>query len=122
MHLREDIPASLLPQAQAALEWINSERGTRFELTGLADSDPAPASEPGQTYELGLVVCDGEICAREQVVVTESNGQYGFAFAEAHAATIPPLLDPPLGLRRQWIDEQLGKFDFILLLFYRGRW
>jgi hypothetical protein len=35
---------------------------------------------------------------------------------------IPPLLDPPVGVRREWLDRQLEQHEFVLLLFYRGLW
>jgi len=35
---------------------------------------------------------------------------------------IPPLLDPPGGLRSKWLDAQLDKFEFVVLLYYRGLW
>ena len=42
---------------------------------------------------------------------------------ELHGARdIPPLLDPPEGVRRSWLDDELAKHEFVLLLFYRGLW
>ena len=38
------------------------------------------------------------------------------------AGMILAWLDPPPGLRARWLDEQLEQHDFLLLLFYRGRW
>jgi hypothetical protein len=37
-HVVEDIPPQLQPAAEAALAWINQERGTQFKLTGLYDA------------------------------------------------------------------------------------
>ncbi|MDG2277969.1 MAG: hypothetical protein P8L31_08395 [Pseudomonadales bacterium] len=45
--------------------------------------------------ELGLILCDGEICIREQVRVTASGDTYQFDFVEQAAPAIPLLLDPP---------------------------
>ena len=91
-------------------------------MTGLIDGESALAAAPGDAYELGLVLCDGDLCARAQVHILPDGDAYRFRFVEAQELAIPPLLDPPAGVRRQWLDEQLDKFDFILLLFYRGRW
>jgi len=41
---------------------------------------------------------------------------------ESATPGIPPLLDPPEGIRSTWIDEQLKKYEFIVLLYYRGLW
>jgi len=49
-------------------------------------------------------------------------GRYEFEAIDAQDTLIPPLLDPPVGLRRAWLDGQMEKFEFVLLLFYRGRW
>ena len=122
MQASEAIPAALHAPAMAAVAWLNAARGTEHELTGLVDSEDALAASPGEAFELGLVLCDGEICAREQVRVVPSEGTYHFDFVDAPALDIPPRLDPPPGMRSAWLDEQLGKFDFVLLLYYRGRW
>jgi hypothetical protein len=123
MLLREEIPPELRPPAEAALAWLNGERGTNYALTGLADAQAAEAGRaPASTFELGLVLCEGDICAREQVSVRREGESYEFSFVEAPPAEIPALLDPPRDVRRRWLDQQLETFDFILLLFYRGRW
>lgn len=122
MQLQEDIPPSLRMPVEAAVVWINDTREKSFELTGLIDYDRALQAAPGEGYELGLVLCDGEICACEQVRIKPDDGGYQFSFVETEGHGIPPLLDPPEGLRRGWLDNQLENHDFILLLFYRGRW
>ena len=63
----ENIPTILRPQADAAVSWINETQARSYELTGLVDYEQALHAEAGEGYELGLVLCDGEICAREQV-------------------------------------------------------
>ena len=47
---------------------------------------------------------------------------FRFSFVEAAVRDIPPLLDPPVGVRSQWLAGQLKKHEFVLLLFYRGLW
>ena len=69
-----------------------------------------------------LVLCDGELCSREQIRITGSDGKWEFDAVQVAAQEIPPLLDPPAGVRRTWLEARLGKFEFVLLLFYRGRW
>jgi hypothetical protein len=120
--IEESIPPALRPQAEAALAWINETQGEAFELTGLVDYEQALSAQPDAGYELGLVLCDGEICAREQVRVQPSDDGYQFNLVEAAAREIPPLLDPPAGVRSAWLAGELAKHDFVLLLFYRGLW
>ena len=33
-----------------------------------------------------------------------------------------PELDPPPGARRGWLDRELARHPFVLLVFYRGFW
>ena len=120
--MQTEIPAALEAPARAALAWINSDRAQAYELTGLVDVEAALAARGNEAYELGLVLCDGEICAREQVRIQPANGEFVVSFADVQEREIPPLLDPPEGLRSRWLDEILGKHEFVLLLFYRGLW
>ncbi len=120
MHAPENIPEHLAPATQAALSWINNERTADYSLTGLVGADSVEnADEP---FEFGLVLCDGEICAREQIHVTPYGDAFKFSFAEEAEPDIPPLLDPPPGVRQEWLDKQLGKHEFVVLLYYRGLW
>ena len=122
MQQDEIVPASLRPQAEAAVSWINETQGRTYELTGLVDYEAALRAEAGEAYELGLVLCDGEICAREQVRVAPSGDGFQFSFADAEEREIPPLLDPPEGVRSGWLDAELARHKFLVLLFYRGLW
>ena len=114
-----DIPEGLRPAAQAALAWVNRERSAEFKLTGLVDADEAVAAEGG---ELGLVLCEGEVCMREQVRIEPVDGTYRVSAAAAVSSLIPAHLDPPAGVRREWLERQLDKHAFVVLLFYRGLW
>ena len=120
MLLRKDIPVQVLPAAEAALSWVNDVRATGYELTGLVDADEVASA--GEPFELGLVLCDGELCMREQVRVVPDGGAYHFDFVAEAAPDIPPLLDPPEGIRKEWLDRQLENHEFVLLLYYRGLW
>ena len=118
----EEIPSELKPAAEAALAWINQEHGAQFKLTGLVDADKAVGRKTGQPIELGLVLCEGDHCLREQVRVEATSQGFEVSAIEAETLVIPPHLDPPLGVRHSWLDDQLGKHAFIVLLFYRGLW
>lgn len=118
----EAIPAGLKPAAEAALAWINKEQGAQFEITGLVDPEKATGQEAGQPIELGLVLCDGDQCRREQVRVEPTPEGFEVRAAGGGSPVIPPHLDPPAGARESWLEGELGKHSFIVLLFYRGLW
>ena len=120
--MAEDIPERLRPAALAALGWINDERGADFTLTGVVDADDALNAPPDEAVEFGLVLCEDEMCLREQVRVRPQGEGFDITAVEAAPSLIPPLLDPPEGVRRDWLDRQLGKHEFAVLLFYRGLW
>ncbi len=122
MQQDEDIPTSLRPQAEAAVSWINETQERSYELTGLVDYEQALCAEAGESYELGLVLCDGEICAREQVRVGPSGDGFQYSFVDAAEREIPPLLDPPEGVRSGWLEVEMARHKFLVLLFYRGLW
>lgn len=119
-HVVEDIPPQLQPAAEAALNWINQERGTRFKLTGLVDPEHALQTNTDQPMELGLVLCEGDVCVREQIRIQTQGKGFRVSRIQAEDTIIPAHLDPPLGFRQTWLDEQLAKHAFIVLLFYRG--
>lgn len=120
MHLTEEIPVHLRPAADAALSWVNDARAASFTLSGLVDVDEAV--DVAKPFEMGLILCDGELCTREQVRVAPDADAYRFDFVAEAEPDIPPLLDPPEGIRQQWLDKQLEKHEFVLLLYYRGLW
>jgi len=117
-----DITPAWREPVAAAVEWINETQAASYELTGFIEPTQLPAAGAALNAELGLILCDGEMCAREQVRVQGRLGAYTFSLAEAVAGDIPPLLDPPQGVRARWLDDVLAKYDFVLLLFYRGLW
>ena len=123
METDPDIPEGLETQAEAALAWINATQGESFSLTSLVGYEQALEAKAGESYELGLVLCNGEICTREQVRVEPAGGdKYLFSFADVQERDIPPLLDPPEGMRADWIDSTLAKHEFAVMVFYRGLW
>jgi len=118
----DEVPEKLRPAASAALEWVNEQRGAAFKLTGVVDVDEALAASADEAVEFGLVLCEDEMCLREQVRVERQDGRFQVSAVEAAPSLIPPLLDPPAGVRRDWLDRQLGTREFALLLVYRGLW
>ncbi len=122
MQTANEIPDSLQAPAAAAMQWFNDETNANFELTGVVDYESALTKNAGEPFELGLVMCDGEICCREQVRIQPQDSSYLFSLIAQEVNAIPPLLDPPPGLRRDWLTTTLEKHEFVLLLFYRGLW
>lgn len=118
----EDIPATLQPAVAAAQDWVHRERGAAFRITGLVDSDAAAQRGVDGAVELGLVLCDGDVCLREQVRVQPEGAGFRVTEIEAGDSAIPPQLDPPAGIRKEWLDRQLANHSFVVLLFYRGFW
>mgnify|MGYP001173683085 FL=1 len=120
MLLKEDIPKDIQIALDGAVDWINVKYETNFELTGLADTKtPADVETP---FELGVVLCDGEICDRKQIRFQPSADGFEFSVLDLAEPSVPALLDPPEGNRIGWLDQQLEKFEFVLLLYYRGLW
>ena len=120
MLLKEDIPKDLQIALDGAVDWINVKYETNFELTGLADTKTPTDFET--TFELGVVLCDGEICDRKQIRFQPSAAGFEFSVLDLAEPSVPALLDPPEGNRVGWLDQQLEKFEFVLLLYYRGLW
>ena len=120
MLLRKDIPKELQTALDGAVDWINTKHQANFELTGLADTKtPTDLETP---FELGVVLCDGEICDRKQIGFQPSAAGFEFSVLDLAEPAVPALLDPPEGNRVGWLDQQLEKFEFVLLLYYRGLW
>jgi len=122
MDTQQDIPAALQSPVNAAVAWINEQESHSFELTGVLDTEAALNTPLGEPFELGLVLCDGELCTRQQIKFTPATDRYSFNSTEEAARDIPPLLDPPAGVRTSWLTDVLEKHEFVLLLFYRGLW
>lgn len=122
MNVSEEIPTELQAASEAALEWINATRESHFEITGVIDADDTVARARAGSFELGLVLCDGDVCAREQVVVERAAEGFRVSAADVDDPLTPPLLDPPIGVRAGWLNAQLNKHKFVVLVFYRGLW
>ena len=120
----EEIPSELRSEVDAALAWLNSERQSSFRVTAIVDPEEALARRGDAEFELGLVLCQGDLCLREQICIRRSGGEIHFASAgsELPSDDPPPHLDPPAGSRTGWLAEQLGRHAFVVVVFYRGFW
>jgi hypothetical protein len=122
MSVTEEVPEELQAAATSALAWINETRRARFKITGIIDAEATTAKALEPFFELGLVLCEGDRCAREQVLVERLSDGFQVTAANLDDPLIPPLLDPPVGVRAGWLDAQLAKHAFTVLVFYRGFW
>ena len=125
MNVQEEIPESLRAEVGAALDWYNQEQGSSFEVTGILDPDEAVASS-GPTG-LQLILCQGDRCEQQSFQVTEQGEGYDVRLLASDpdpgsGSSLLPELDPPPGPRRGWLDRELPKHAFTVLLFYRGFW
>jgi len=128
----ETLPEELHPEIEAALAWLNAERSTQYQVTGVVDPDAtlaarSAASRGGgaESYALGLVLCEGDHCLREQLTLQPTEAGFAVSLAAPEPGAprpIPPTLDPPAGVRSDWLDTQLAQHAFVLLVFYRGFW
>jgi len=122
MNTLENLPFELQAPVAEGLSWINQQDDHSFAVTGVIGTEVALARPAGESFELGLVLCDGDICMRHDLIFMPGADGYTFAFADVEERDIPPLLDPPQGVRSGWLDSVLQKHEFVLLLIYRGLW
>lgn len=118
----EVVPPELERAVEAAIAFINEKRDGKFQLTGLLSAPESSGFPQRDSVELGLVLCDGDLCIREQVCIRQDGENYEVSEIETADPQIPPHLDPPAGIRSNWLDDQLQKYSFVLLLYYRGLW
>jgi hypothetical protein len=121
MRVVEEIPEALQPEVDAALAWLDAELGRRFEVSGIVDPETALRSG-GEAHELTLILCDGDLCVREQVRVRARKGGFEICRANTVREDPPAELDPLPGVRAAWLDAALAKHAFVVLVFYRGFW
>jgi hypothetical protein len=128
----EEIPEALSPEVTAALNWLNAKDEAAYSLTAIVDPDATIADrESGRSaYELGLVLCRESRCMRERIAVRRSGDGFEFSLVDSPPTAgrsdgkldPPAELDPAPGALAGWIDEQLKRHEFIVLLYYRGLW
>ena len=127
--IEETIPPHLADEAEAARAWFSRDRGSEFKLTGILDPETLPGPAGAQPRELQLILCgqeDGQdVCLRERFEVGPASAGFAVKLVEdaaPDAGSPAPLLDPPVGVRAEWLEKTLPKHAFTVLLFYRGFW
>jgi hypothetical protein len=128
--VEESIPAHLADEAEAARAWFAGDRGSEFKLTGIVDPDEVPEPDvERKARELQLILCgsrDGQdVCLRERFEVKPTGGGFEVRLLEDSTPDVgspAPLLDPPVGVRGEWLKKVLAEHSFVVLVFYRGFW
>lgn len=121
MRIVEQVPDALRPEVGAALAWLAAEHGRPFGLSGVVDPELAERAA-GSVHDLTLIVCDGDLCLREQLRVRPDGAGFGFSRADAAREDPPAERDPLPGVRAGWLDGALARHAFVVLVFYRGFW
>lgn len=121
MRVVETIPEALAPEVEAARAWLSAKRGQHFEVSGIIDPDAA-ARAAGQPHELGLILCDGDLCVREQVRIQPAGAGFEIEGTDETNEDPPAEMDPLPGVRQGWLDGALARHAFVVLVFYRGFW
>ena len=121
--IQETIPDHLAEAAEAARAWFSADQGSEFKLTGIVD--PVELAEG----PLQLILCGHqkgqEVCLRERFGVRSVGAGFEIDHLEGappEYGSVAPLLDPPAGERRGWIDQVTARHEFTVLIFYRGFW
>ena len=128
--IEETIPDALAAEAEAARAWFSQERGSDFKLTGIVDPDDiGERGSATAARELQLILCgsqDGqEVCLRERFELSPSSDGYDVVHLKETSPDLgspAPLLDPPPGVRKGWLDTVVANHAFVVLVFYRGFW
>jgi len=128
--VEETIPPHLVDEAEAARAWFSGDRGSEFKVTGILDPEdlPEPARR-GHAREVQLILCGHEggqdVCLRERFEIAPANAGFDVKHLDdsaPEAGSPAPLLDPPVGVRAEWLAKTLPRHPFVVLLFYRGFW
>jgi len=121
----ETIPEELQPRVDAAVAWFNASDEAaedEFKVTGIIDADEALSGSD----ELRLIMCGGDRCEQRSFTVTSRSNTFEIEFADAIVAPLGDRpqaeLDPPPGVRTDWLDKVLSRHALVVLVFYRGFW
>ena len=122
----ETIPDRLQPRVDAALKWFNasSEAGDEtFKVTGILDADKTLEASD----ELQLILCGGDRCEQRTFRVSGEVEPFSVHLTDRDLFALQPEkpqadLDPPPGVRADWLNNILSQHAFVVLLFYRGFW
>ncbi len=128
--VQETIPPHLVDEAEAARAWFSRDRGSEFKLTGILDPEEPHEREQGAgARELQLILCGQEngqdVCLRERFEIAPASTGFDVKHLDdsaPDAGSPAPLLDPPVGVRAEWLEKTLPRHAFVVLLFYRGFW
>ena len=122
----ETIPDALAPRVAAAVAWFNASENSaedEFKVTGILDADEALA----ESDELQLILCGGDRCEQRTFRVSGEHEPFSVHLTDRDLFALQPDrpqadLDPPPGVRAEWLDNILSQHAFVVLLFYRGFW
>ena len=122
----ETIPDRLQRRVDAALDWFNAsnEAGDEtFKVTGILDADKTLEASD----ELQLILCGGDRCEQRTFRVSGGIEPFSVHLTDRNLFALQPEkpqadLDPPPGVRADWLDNILSQHAFVVLLFYRGFW
>ena len=128
--IEETIPDALVAEAEAARAWFSKQRGSDFKLTGIVDPDDVGERDSAaDARALQLILCgtqDGQdVCLRERFELNPLNNGFDVVHLKETSPELgspAPLLDPPAGVRKGWLDSVAAKHAFVVLVFYRGFW
>ena len=121
----DEIPKELRAEVDAALAWLNREQARSFKVSGIVEPDEILARRsraPNEPLDLSLILCEDDLCVRETVQVRGTASGIEVTRAEGEVVDPPGELDPAPGVRTQWLDTQLARYPFVVLVFYRGFW
>ena len=122
----ETIPDRLQRRVDAALDWFNAsnEAGDEtFKVTGILDADKTLEASD----ELQLILCGGDRCEQRTFRVSGEIEPFSVHLTDRDLFAPQPEkpqadLDPPPGVRADWLDNIFSQHAFVVLLFYRGFW
>ena len=128
----QNIPDPVAAEAEAARAWFARENEIDVKLTGIVDPEEALADGVGtDTRDLQLILCGNregqDLCLRERFQVKRRDDAGGFEVIHIpntgpEIGSPAPLLDPPLGVRADWLQGVMQDHAFVVLVFYRGLW
>ncbi len=121
MRIVEEIPEALAAEVGAALAWVNHAQKRSFKVTGVVDPELVERAA-GAAHDLTLILCEGDVCLREQVRVSPGGSGFEIRGSDAARSDPPADLDPRPGARAGWLDAALSRHAFVLVVFYRGFW
>ena len=126
----QKIPEAFLAETEAARVWFSEKEGTEFKVTGIVDPEKIAIKKTAtSSRDIQLILCGNQagndLCLRERFEIKPSGAGFEIRHlsdVEPESGSSAPLLDPPKGTRKGWVESVAAKHDFIVLVFYRGFW